>query len=55
MTRRLLSIVLFTLFVIASGGCGQKGPLYLPQEPTSAEPVTTEDPDDEEEETEKSQ
>ena len=34
--RRLKAIVSLCLVTLALAGCGQKGPLYLPEEPAAA-------------------
>lgn len=36
MARRLVTLLLTTLLLAPLVGCGQKGPLYLPDEPSTA-------------------
>ena len=38
--RILVSAIVLAGFAVAAGGCGQKGPLYLPTEPAAAQRAT---------------
>ena len=44
MARRLAPLLLTTLLLVSLTGCGQKGPLYLPDEDANAAPAEGETP-----------